>query len=135
MERGTVERLAGRKGASRVALNGLSPLEQPDASRTDVSSGVIQFMKPWTHACTTHIYVCMYARLLFCRYTARMDRKRPGLNAPGIGLRAFCIVATQLRDAVDFVMVSPMLRAHDLFLRPRYADILVVKSRRLSRRI
>lgn len=59
MERGTVERwLAGRKGASRVALNGLSPLEQPDASRTDVSSGVIQFMKPWTHACTMRMYVC-----------------------------------------------------------------------------
>lgn len=36
---------------------------------------------------------CMYARLLFCQYTVRMDRKRPGLNAPGIGLRAFCVVA------------------------------------------
>lgn len=57
----TEERLAGRKGASRVALNGLSPLEQPDASRTDVSSGVIQFMKPWTHSRTHDAYVCMRA--------------------------------------------------------------------------
>lgn len=42
------EQLAGRKRASGVALNGLSPLGQPDASRADVSFGVIQFMKPWT---------------------------------------------------------------------------------------
>lgn len=28
-----------------------------------------------------------------------MDRKRPGLNAPGIGLRAFCIAVQRLRAA------------------------------------
>jgi hypothetical protein len=40
------KQLAERKRASGVALNGVSALGQPDASRTDVSSGIIQFMKP-----------------------------------------------------------------------------------------
>lgn len=41
-----------------------------------------------THARTHDARLCM--RGFYFVGTARMDRKRPGLNAPGIGLRAFC---------------------------------------------
>lgn len=75
-------------------------------------------MKPWTQQTNgrTHArYVCM--RGFYFVGTARMDRKRPGLNAPGIGLRAFCSCGgsmpphyRQLRHGL-----SPMPYAQDLF--------------------
>lgn len=75
------------------------------------------------HAHTADVYVCM--RAFYFVGTARMDRKRPGLNAPGIGLRAFCVML----PASSWFRQS-FTRAG--LISPHNVDFAVVKGRRLS---
>lgn len=71
----------GARGAERSEW---SRSEWPLSSRAAgcVSDGRFIWRNPvyeTLDARTHDAYACMYARLLFRRYTARMDRKRPGL--------------------------------------------------------
>jgi len=49
-------------------------------------------MKPWMHARTMRTYVCMRA-FYFASIRREWTGNGPGLNAPGIGLKAFYVVA------------------------------------------
>lgn len=89
-------------------------------------------MKPWTHARMMRMYVCSPSILPVYgtngQETAQSEYSWNWIKS---------ILCSRSGSVTPLASswFRQCLRAHDLFLHLRYADILVIKSRRLSHRI